>query len=232
MKEISSDIDSTIDIENKEDTFIKLRKNYFNLLLKGKKREASQLILGVIKQGITIKEIYLHVFEPALYEVGKLWERNKISVAHEHYFTHATLSIIDQLYPYIENNQKKDYSIVAVTSIGESHYLGLRMVADFFEMEGWNSYYLGINTPTDSIIKYIEEKKADILIISATLPFNVNGVTNLIKAVSSAKEIKTIVGGQAFMYDKNSWKKTGADAYATNAQSAVEIAKDLVNDKT
>lgn len=35
------------------------------------------------------------------------------------------------------------------------HEIGMRMVADFFEMEGWDTYYLGANTPTRSILQTI-----------------------------------------------------------------------------
>jgi signal transduction histidine kinase len=41
---------------------------------------------------------------------------------------------------------------------------GARMVADFFELDGWDTYFLGANTPTDSILRAVEERRADILV--------------------------------------------------------------------
>ncbi|HEY5309978.1 MAG TPA: cobalamin B12-binding domain-containing protein, partial [Casimicrobiaceae bacterium] len=50
---------------------------------------------------------------------------------------------------------------------GDLHELGARMVADFFEMEGWDSYYTGANTPTGGVVQAIVERRPDVLAISA-----------------------------------------------------------------
>ena len=42
--------------------------------------------------------------------------------------------------------------MVATCIGGELHEIGIRMVADFFEMEGWDTYYLGANTPADAVV--------------------------------------------------------------------------------
>ena len=39
--------------------------------------------------GISVKDIYLHVFQSSLYEIGRLWQENKITVAQEHYCQYA-----------------------------------------------------------------------------------------------------------------------------------------------
>ncbi|MDZ7776615.1 MAG: hypothetical protein U5L09_13885 [Bacteroidales bacterium] len=54
---------------------------------------------------------------------------------------------MSQLYPYIFNSQRVGKSMVAATVGGELHEMGIRMVADFFEMEGWDTWYLGANAP-------------------------------------------------------------------------------------
>jgi methanogenic corrinoid protein MtbC1 len=35
----------------------------------------------------------------------------------------------------------------------------MRMVADFMEMEGWDTYYLGANTPTESVFTHRDSQK-------------------------------------------------------------------------
>ena len=39
-------------------------------------------------------------FEPVQHEIGRLWQINHISVAHEHYCTSVTQMIMSELYPY------------------------------------------------------------------------------------------------------------------------------------
>ena len=54
------------------------------------------------------------------------------------------------------------------------------MVADFFEMEGWNTFYLGANTPTADVIRTVVDRKADVLGISVTISNHLQAVSSLI----------------------------------------------------
>ena len=130
----------------------------------GDRHSAGKLIIEAVDNGISVKDIYLHVFQSSLYEVGRLWQENKITVAQEHYITAATQLIMSQLYPYISNNEKTGKVLVATSVSRELHEVGVRMVADFFEMDGWKTYYLGANTPTESVIQTIKSKKANLII--------------------------------------------------------------------
>ena len=187
--------------------------------------------MEAVDNGIGVKDIYLNVFQSSLYEIGRLWQENKITVAQEHYFTAATQLIMSQLYPYISKSQKTGKVLVATSVSRELHEIGVRMVADFFEMDGWNTYYLGANTPKESIIETIISKKADLIIISATISSHIGEVMDLIRAVRLCAECmdsKIIVGGYPFIVDKDLWKKVGADGQADDAETAVEIAEKLV----
>ncbi|EDN69788.1 corrinoid protein [Beggiatoa sp. PS] len=105
------------------------------------------------------------------------------------------------------------------------------MVADFFEMEGWDTYYLGANTPTPSVLQELEERHAEVLAISATMTFHLRAVEELIAAVRSNKvfqHVKIIVGGYPFNLESALWKQVGADASAPNAKEAIVVAGTLV----
>jgi methylmalonyl-CoA mutase cobalamin-binding domain/chain len=162
------------------------------------------------------------------YEIGRLWQMNQISVAQEHYCSAATQLIMSQLYPYIFKTEKIGRRLVAACVGEELHEIGIRMVADFFEMEGWDTYYLGANTPTQSILRTIQEKEIDVLGLSTTMPFHVNILKDLIEKVRLCPEgekIKIMVGGYPFQVSPDLGKKLKADDYARNAQDAIEIAK-------
>ena len=103
------------------------------------------------------------------------------------------------------------------------------MVADFFEMEGWDTYYLGANTPTESILLTIAERGADVLAISATMTFHVRRVEELIARVrKQSKPIAVLAGGYPFNISSGLWQKVGADGYAGNAEEALTAADGLL----
>ncbi|MBD3226217.1 MAG: cobalamin-binding protein, partial [Caldithrix sp.] len=190
-----------------------LAQQYLNTLLRKDRMAAEKLIMQNVENGVSIKDIYLYVFQPAQWEIGRLWQHNEINVAMEHYCTAATQFIMSRLYEYIFSTDKTGKGLVATSVSGELHELGIRMVSDFFEMEGWNTYYLGSNTPINSIIQMITDTHADVLAISSTIPFNVPKVSKLIEAVRKKfafKDIKIIVGGKPFNTNKQLWEKVNA----------------------
>ncbi len=208
-----------------------LARDYLQALLHGDRRAASQMVLAAVQQGTPVKDIYLHVFQPSQHEIGRLWQTNQISVAQEHYCTAATQLVMSQLYPYVFAGEKIGRRLIACCVGGELHEIGIRMVADFFEMEGWDTYYLGANTPTDSILRSIAERQVDILAISATMTFHIGKVTELIERVQSSqvgKAIKILVGGYPFNISRGLWQQAGADGYAVDAAGAIFEANRLI----
>jgi MerR family transcriptional regulator, light-induced transcriptional regulator len=208
-----------------------LAEQYIAALLRGERRAASQLILDAVEQGISIKDIYLEVFQRSQYEIGRRWMTNQISVAQEHYCTAATQLIMSQLYPHIFATDKIGRRFVAACIGGELHEIGVRMVADFFEMEGWDTYYMGANTPTDTILQAIADRQPDILGISATMSFHLSQVEDLItqvRATDGGNELKILVGGYPFKRSPDLWKTIGADGFAPDALKAIRVAQSLL----
>ena len=114
---------------------------------------------------------------------------------------------------------------------GELHQVGLRIVADFFEMSGWDSIYLGSNVPSSSILTIIREEKQPLLAISCTMTYHLYRVAELIQMIRSddtIKDTKILVGGFPFMIDDQLWRRVGADAYARDAKEAVSIGERLI----
>ncbi len=209
-----------------------LASKYLALLLKGNRHDALSLITDAVELGVSVRDLYLHVFQPSQYETGRLWQLNKISVAHEHLCTASTQYIMSQLYPHIFSSDKKGCRMVASCVGGELHEIGLRMVADFFEMDGWDTFFLGSNTPVNDIIRMVDDLEADLIAISATMSYYLGEVKGLIDALkdhSFKKPLKIIVGGYPFNTDKELWRFVRADGYCPNAQIAVDFANNLMN---
>lgn len=193
------------------------RKMYINYVLSLHKKDAHDLIFSLLRKGISIKDIYLKIFRDALYEVGLLWQIGKISVAQEHYFTALTQLIMSELYPYIFNEQKSGKVVVGACVSGELHEIGLRMVCDILEMEGFDTHFLGANTPLKDIIKFSCENNASFIMFSVTLLTHIDILKEYIKEVRRDERlqgIKIVVGGRPFLVDRELYKTIGAD-YST-----------------
>lgn len=214
-----------------EATCAPLARDYLDALLRHDRQAASRLILGAVQSGVGVRDIYLQVFQPVQWEIGRLWQINRISIAQEHFCTAATQLIISQLYPYLFTGERNDLTLVATCVAGELHEIGVRMVADFFEMEGWNTHYLGASMPAPDIVRTLAERRADVLCISTTLTTHLPIAADLIAAVRNdpaTRSIQILVGGHAFSQAPELWRKLGADGFAPDAASAIRVARDLV----
>jgi MerR family transcriptional regulator, light-induced transcriptional regulator len=140
-----------------------LAERYLELVRAGRRGEASDLILEAVRGGVHVKEIYLHVFQPAQWEVGRLWQTGQLSVAQEHFCTAATQWVMSQLYPWVFSGVRDRGTMIATAVPGELHELGIRMVADFFEMHGWDTAYLGANVPADGVAEAVTPREPDVL---------------------------------------------------------------------
>jgi len=208
----------------------KLARKYNDALLSGNRNLASNLIMDAVKNGVEVKDIYLEVFQKSQYEVGRLWLSNEISVAKEHFCSAATQMIMSQLYSYIFSSERVGKKFVGACIGGELHEIGIRMVADFFEMAGWDTYYLGANAPASAILKSAEENEADIVGLSIAMPFHRNLLKETIEEIrksTTGKDLRILIGGMALQKAANT-EEFYADGWAPNAQLAIEKANQLI----
>ena len=207
-----------------------LAAEYLRLLLDGDRRGAGELIVGAVDEGVPIIEIYLDVFAPVQHEIGRLWQTGELSVAQEHFCTAATQSIMAQLYPRFLSARKSRGRVVALSVSGELHEIGIRMVADLLEIEGWDTWYLGANTPEETVSSFIIEHDAQLLAVSATMTFHIDRVRRIIEHMRNdprCAAVPVIVGGYPFNVDPELWKSVGADGYAATAAGVAVLAEQL-----
>ena len=172
--------------------------HYLNALLDGDKKQCVQIVLNLIDQKISIKEIYMELFQRSMYRIGQMWEREKCSVAGEHVATKITEALIELVSTssFGDDDNGKFALITCVDK--EYHELGARMVAGFLEAYGWRTIFIGSNTPQSDIINFVREKKPDLVGISNSFYINVIRLFKLIQAIKEEfPEQEIIVGGQA-----------------------------------
>ncbi|KAF0206934.1 MAG: cobalamin-dependent protein [Actinomycetota bacterium] len=204
---------------------------YLGAALSGDRHGASRSILDAVSSGTPVRDVYTHVFQPAQLELGRLWQLNRISVAQEHCATAITELVMSQLYGEIFTAEIKDRMLVAACVGEELHEMGLRMVTDFFEMDKWNTHYLGANMPAASIVETTAERQADVLALSATMSYHIREVAEIIRMLRTderTSDVKVLVGGYTFNTAPTLWKRVGADGFARSAQAALEIGRRLV----
>ncbi|MFH0957826.1 MAG: cobalamin-dependent protein [Pseudomonadota bacterium] len=231
MNRIAHETTAETSLISQDFPLYELARDYLDTLLRGERHLASKMILEAFEKRAGIKDIYIYVFQRSQYEIGRLWHLNKVSVAQEHYCSAATQLIMSQLYPHIFSTEKTGRKLVAACVGGELHEIGVRMVADFFEMEGWDTYYMGANTPTSTVVEAIESHDPDVLGISASMPFHRGTLKELIETVrdqDKAGRVKILVGGYALRSSPDLWVKLGADGFAEDAQQAVSMANQIV----
>lgn len=180
------------------DTQVAAQK-YLNGLLVGNRRECSSIVNDFLHAQGTFHDLYEKVIKVALYEVGRLWETNKISVADEHLATAITEGIMNELYPQIIPEKYNSKKVVLACVDKEEHQVGIKMVADVFEMNGWESFFLGTGFPTTELIKYIEKVNPQLIAISLSVYFNFKNFRNMVTAMRERfPDLPILAGGQAF----------------------------------
>ncbi len=215
----------------RNERYTRLAKAYLEALLRADRQEASELIMEAVSDWAVVRDIYLHVLQPVQYEIGRLWQRNTISVAQEHYCTAVTQMVISQLFPLIISNKKGPFSMLGCCVGRELHELGIRMVTDFFEMESWTTYYIGASTPDNDVVCMAVEYGVNVVCISVTMTYNVHLAAKLISRLRERRILqgcKILVGGYPFIIDRGLWKTVGADGTGENAEDAVRVAVQLV----
>jgi methanogenic corrinoid protein MtbC1 len=209
-----------------------LAQRYLDALLAGDRRAAAALVLHAVAGGLPVEDVYLDVFQVTQQELGRLWQMNRISVADEHYCTAATQLLMSQLYPVIFATARAGRRIVVACVPEELHEIGARMVADLFEMKGWDSFYLGANTPVGGVVSTVIRRRAHLVAISATMSHHVGAVVDLVRAIRARPEagaVPILVGGRPFNLAPALARTVGADAAARSAKDALALGHDLTH---
>ena len=174
---------------------------YLTELLEGNRQRCVKTVNELIQAHTSIKELYVNLFQRSMYEVGWLWEQNRISVAVEHLCTSITESLITLCYPLLFAAEHIGKKAVVTCTPGEHHQIGARMVADFFELYGWDGYFLGADTPTDELINYIRSKQPDLVALSISVSFNLAELRKLSVIITeNFPDLPVVVGGQGFRW--------------------------------
>ncbi|MFP4531600.1 MAG: B12-binding domain-containing protein [Desulfobacterales bacterium] len=203
-----------------------LYNDYLNQLLQGSRTACTQILQNLLDQDADIKTLYEDLFQRSLYEVGELWEYNKITVAREHLVTAITEGLLNLVYPRLFEKESRQQNKKAVISCAanEYHQIGGKMVADIFEMQGWDAHFLGANTPVDHMLTYIQEENPDLVGLSLSVYFNISELKAGIEAIrGNFGSLDVLVGGQAFRWGGTDFLRNYSGLHYVQSLDQLEV---------
>jgi methanogenic corrinoid protein MtbC1 len=176
-------------------------QRYLAALLAGERAECTRIVRDLVAAGVGLKELYVQLFQRSLYQVGELWEHQRISVAVEHLATAITERMLMLVQAQAFSGPARDRTIIVACVADEYHQLGGRMIADLCELRGWRGYFLGADTPLPDLLKLIGERRPNLLGLSLSIYFNLPALLQALEAVSREyPDLPVLVGGQAFRW--------------------------------
>lgn len=206
-----------------------LAARYLLAVLQGERTHACDLLRSAVHAGVPLREIYDGVLCPVLREVGRMWHLGEITVAEEHLASTTTLMAMSRLAEHLPRKEPNGRTLLAACVQGNAHEIGLRMIADHFEVEGWRSVYLGANVPADDLVLAVQDFAPDLIALSAMICTQVQPLADTIDAIRAMPSTTPIVvGGGAFTNCPSLWRNLGADAYAATPADALTVANRLV----
>ncbi|HEX3156604.1 MAG TPA: cobalamin-dependent protein [Candidatus Angelobacter sp.] len=190
---------------------------------------AMELLESMVTDAASVFDLYVHVLQPAQREIGRLWQVNSISVAVEHYATATAQQILHRLSRMVPPRTRRDARIIGICGEGEHHCVGLEMVCSLCQLDGWDTYFVGANTPTASALELARQLQPEIIAVSMTTLISLQSTRMLIaKLKETLPDTNIVTGGYAATLGADLWKSFGADAYASDAISAVSAMERIL----
>jgi methanogenic corrinoid protein MtbC1 len=179
----------------------RLYQGYLKALLAGKRRQCRNMVQSLLDANIELKVLFVDLFQRSMYEIGELWENNRITVANEHLATSITESLLNLAYPALFGAEHKGKKAVISCSANEFHQIGGKIVADIFELNGWDGHFLGANLPNEDLSRFIEEVQPDVVGLSLSIIANLGNLKRGVEVIrTDFPGLDLLIGGQAFRW--------------------------------
>ncbi|MDA3928258.1 MAG: cobalamin-dependent protein [Prolixibacteraceae bacterium] len=204
-----------------------------NNLVSGDYEKCSEFVKSIVANEVDIKQLYDDILKRSLYNIGEMWETGKITVSTEHLASAIVETILSEIYFKIITQNKSNKTAVLACTENEFHQIGIKMVSDIFEKNGWHVSFSGTNTTSEYLIEQIESLHPDILAISLSIPFNFPTLEKMIVEIREKyPDLYILVGGQAFLHGGlDRLQKFSKLIYKANLDDLDEYLKQEVTEK-
>lgn len=197
-------------------------------LMKGKADEVKALCEEATASNIPVETILADGLIAGMSIIGTKFKNNEVYVPEVLIAARAMNAGMTILKPLLLAADVKAKGTICVGTVkGDLHDIGKNLVCMMLEGAGYEVIDLGVNVDPQKFVDSVKEKSPDIIAMSALLTTTMGSMKATIDAIkASGLSVKTMVGG-APLTDSFA-KEIGADGYAADAATAVDIADSLV----
>lgn len=209
----------------KEKLFVAIAENVVEM----EDETVEELCQQALDEGIDAAETINEGLIPGMDKVGDLYESGEYFLPEVLTASYAMNVGIDVLKPHIkqEENGEKIGVVIGVVE-GDTHDIGKNLVRIMSESGGFEVWDLGRDVPLDDFITTAEEKNADFICMSTLMTTTMGGMKTVIEKLKEKgirDKYKVMIGGGPI--SQKFADEIGADAYTTDAASAVKKMKEL-----
>lgn len=195
--------------------------------------------IGVIQrsldeENIKVKDLYVNVLAPALGSIASNESKQTIPIWQEHVHSGIVRTALEIAYPHVIRQIKpspQKLKAIVLCLEEEYHELGARMITDFLTIIGFESIFIGANTPKNEILDAIRTLSPNLVCISVTNYYHLTRLKDLIILMNheyQEKTFKTLVGGYAVDHTPHAKEIIGADFYASSFEDLEKIKEALL----
>jgi len=205
-------------------------ENLSTHLISGKVEETKKYTQQALDEGLTPKEVLNNGLLVGMAEVGRRFKNNEFYVPEVLIAARAMKGAMAILKPLLTQTGVEPFAKVSLGTVkGDLHDIGKNLVGMMLEGGGFEVIDLGVDVTADKFIASVKEKGAQIIGLSALLTTTMINMKDILKALEAEnlrRKVKVIIGGapvtDAYAHE------IGADGYAADAASAVELVKSLL----
>jgi methanogenic corrinoid protein MtbC1 len=187
-----------------------LRKYFSELRSKGNPNlNVEEQIEKGLALGISPMDLLIGVLQPALYQIGREYQKGIVSVAEEHAFSHFADRVLDKLrarLPSVPSSKLNALDCILMTASNNRHDLGIRILQYGLEQQGLSCLIAPENSNTDQLFELIQVRKPRLIGFSVALDEHIGEAVALKNALASVvpPEVRIcfVLGGNIVMnYD-------------------------------
>ena len=200
-------------------------------VINGDRDEVARLAQEAVDEGVDPESIVNDGLIVGMDEVGRRFKANEFYVPEVLIAARAMHGGMDIVKPLLAARGIEPRGQVLIgTAQGDLHDIGKNLVAMMLEGGGYEVVDLGVDVAPDQFVEAISEHSPNVVAMSALLTTTMPAMKDMIEALDAAgirDQIKVMIGGAPVTQDYAD--EIGADGYAPDAASAVDLAADLMS---
>ena len=199
-------------------------------IIRGDAKTSEQLTQEAIDQNVPAGDVINKGLIAGMSVVGERFKNNEFYVPEVLIAARAMKTSMALLKPLLKEQGVKPVGVVAIGTVrGDLHDIGKNLVSMMLEGAGFEVLDLGVDVSPDQFTAAVTEQGAGLVAMSALLTTTMPSMKDTIEAMAEAGvrgRAKVIIGGAPVTQSYSD--EIGADGYAPDAASAVDVAKVLL----